>query len=343
MTTGYVYDPIFLEHTQPGHPESARRLKAVMAELESSGLLRLLAQVPSRAATLEELTYAHARSYVERVQRFSQMGGGYLDPDTYANDRTFDAATVAAGSLVDLLSAVIDGRLRNGFALVRPPGHHATRDKAMGFCIFNNVAIAALAARSRPGVERVAIVDFDVHHGNGTQSILEDDPNALYVSTHQYPFYPGTGGAYETGRGRGNGTTVNLPLPALVGDEGFKVVYSEILVPVLRRFQPHLILVSAGYDAHWCDPLAGLGLSLTGYAWICDALLNLAEELSAGKIVFSLEGGYDLDVLTAGVANSIRLLLGRTNVDDELGVSERAEPDITNYLELVKRIHLGAA
>ena len=343
MTTGYVYDPVFLQHTLPGHPESTRRLTAVITALESAGLLRLLEQVPSRAATWDELAYAHARSHVERVDRVSRTGGGYFDPDTYANSHTFEAAAMAAGSLIDLVSAVIDGRVSNGFAFVRPPGHHATRDRAMGFCIFNNVAIAALAARRRPTIERIAIVDFDVHHGNGTQSILEHDPDVLYVSSHQYPFYPGTGGHHEIGRGRGKGTTVNLPLPVGVGDEGFKAIYSQILIPVVRRFQPHLILVSAGYDAHWCDPLAGLGLSLTGYAWICDALLNLAEELSAGKIVFSLEGGYDLDVLTAGVANSIRLLLGRTNVDDELGVSERAEPDITNYLELVKRIHLGAA
>ena len=342
MTTGYVYDPIFLEHTQSGHPESARRLTAVMAELESAGLLNLLERIPSRAATLEELAYAHDKPHIARVKRLSQTGGGYLDPDTYANSHTFDAAAVAAGSLVDLLLAVIGGRVRNGFALIRPPGHHATRDQAMGFCIFNSVAIAALAAQRQPAIERVAIVDFDVHHGNGTQSILEADPNTLYLSSHQYPFYPGTGGAYETGRGRGKGTTVNLPLPAGVGDEGFRAVYSEILIPVMRRFQPHLILVSAGYDAHWTDPLAGLGLSLMGYVWICQTLLNLAEELSAGKIVFALEGGYDLDVLTAGVANSIRLLLGRDDVEDNVGQSPRTEPDMREYVEAVRGIHQGA-
>jgi len=338
-TTGYVYDPIFLKHTQPWHPESAQRLEAILAELKSTGLLDLLQQVPSRAATPEELAYVHPASYIDLVKEISQSGGGHLDPDTYTTSYTYDAATVAAGSLIDLTLAAIDSQVKNGFAFVRPPGHHAMPNRAMGFCIFNNVAIAARAARQQRDIERVAIVDFDVHHGNGTQTIFEEDPGVLYSSTHQYPHYPGTGRLQETGRGKGEGTIVNFPLPAGVGDEGFQAIYTEVLIPVIQRFKPQLIIVSAGYDCHWSDPLAGLGLSLAGMAWISKTLVNLAEELCAGKIVFALEGGYNLDVLSEGVANSVKALLGRDDFTDSPGKSPRREPDLTEYLAEVKKIH----
>ena len=337
--TGYVYDPIFLKHTQPGHPEHAGRLEAIMAELESSGLLALLQPIPSRAATIAELSAVHPLFHIERVQQISQAGGGHLDPDTYANRDTYDAAIMAAGSLINLTFAVLDGQINNGFACIRPPGHHATREEAMGFCVFSNVAIAAKAAQSQRGIERVAIVDFDVHHGNGTQEIFEDDPTVLYTSTHQYPHYPGTGSLRETGRGQGAGATVNFPLSAGVGDQGFQAIYTEVLTPVMRRFKPQLILVSAGYDCHWNDPLANLGLSLAGLAWISQTLVTLAEELCAGKIVFALEGGYNLQVLSLGVANSVRALLGRYDFADPLGKSPRPEPDLTEYLAEIKKIY----
>ena len=339
ITTGYVYDPIFLKHTQPGHPESAQRLEAILAELESSGVLASLQHIPSRAATLEELAYVHPISHIERAKQISQAGGGYFDLDTYATRDTYDAAATAVGSLIDLTLAVIDGQVNNGFAFIRPPGHHAMPDEAMGFCIFSNVAIAAKAAQLQRGIERVAIVDFDVHHGNGTQAIFEADPTVLYTSTHQYPHYPGTGSLREIGRGQGAGFTINFPLPAGVGDEGFQKIYTEALIPVMRRFNPQLILVSAGYDCHWNDPLASLGLSLTGMAWISQTLVKLAEEVCAGKIVFALEGGYNLDVLSAGVANSVKALLGRDDFTDPLGKSPRREPDLTEYLAEVKKIH----
>jgi len=339
ITTGYVYDPIFLKHTQPGHPESAQRLKAILAELESSGVLASLRQIPSRAATLEELSYVHPISHIERAKQISQAGGGYFDPDTYATRDTYDAAVTAVGSLIDLTLAVIDGQVNDGFAFIRPPGHHAMPDGAMGFCIFSNVAIAAKAVQLQRGLERVAIVDFDVHHGNGTQAIFEADPTVLYTSTHQYPHYPGTGSLREIGRGKGEGFTVNFPLPAGVGDGGFQKIYTEALIPVMRRFNPQLILVSAGYDCHWNDPLASLGLSLTGMAWISQTLVKLAEEVCTGKIVFALEGGYNLDVLSVGVANSVKALLGRDDFTDPLGKSPRREPDLTEYLAEVKKIH----
>ncbi|MBD3307672.1 histone deacetylase [candidate division KSB3 bacterium] len=338
-STGYVYDPIFLKHTWPGHPESAQRLQAIMPELESSGLLPLLEKIPARAATIEELSTVHPVSHIRRIEEICRAGGGHLDPDTYTNRDTYEAAIVAAGGLIELTLAVLDEQLRNGYALVRPPGHHALPSRAMGFCIFNNVAIAARAAQQQRQLERVAIVDFDVHHGNGTQAVFEDDPTVLYISTHQYPHYPGTGRVNEIGHGSGTGSIVNFPLSAGVGDTGFRRIYTEVLAPLIRRFQPDLILVSAGYDGHWHDPLAGLGLSLTGMTWIAQTLRTLAEEVCGGRLVFTLEGGYDLDVLKLGVANSLRVLLGRDDMVDPLGLSPRHEPDVTELLAEVKRLH----
>ena len=338
--TGYVYDPIFLAHTQPGHPEGAHRLEAILEELEAKGLLAELSQIPSRPTQQEELTTVHPESHITHVAQACRSGRGYLDPDTYVNEHSYTAATTAAGSLIDLTLAVVDGQRDNGFALVRPPGHHAIAERSMGFCIFSNVALAARAAQVQRGVDRIAIVDFDVHHGNGTQAVLEEDPRVLFISTHQYPHYPGTGGLHETGRGDGTGATINFPLPAQVGDVGFVAVYTEVLAPAVRRFQPQLILVSAGYDAHWKDPLAQLGLSLTRIAWMSQTLVALANELCEGKIVFTLEGGYDVEVLSQGVANSIRALLGRDDFTDSLGPSPHPEPDLSDYLAQLKELHL---
>lgn len=337
--SGYVYDPIFLKHTQAGHPEGAQRLEAIIKELESSGLLASLQQIPSRAATIEELSYVHPASHIDMVKASSARGGGHLDPDTYTTPDTYDAATIAVGSLVDLTLAVIDGQVNNGFAFVRPPGHHATRNRAMGFCIFSNVAIAAKAAQKQRHLERIAIVDFDVHHGNGTQDVFEEESTVLYSSTHQYPHYPGTGRIDDTGRGSGTGTIINFPLSAGVGDDGFQAIYHEVLIPALHRFQPQLLLISAGYDCHWNDPLASLGISLEGLAWISQILIQTAVELCEGKIVFALEGGYNLDVLRLGVANSVRALLGREDFVDPFGKSPRREPNLMEYLKEVKKIH----
>jgi len=339
MSTGYVYDPIFLKHTYRGHPESADRLHAILRALTEAGLQTALTQIPARAATRDELAYAHHPGYIARVEEVSARGGGHLDPDTYTTPHTYQAAATAAGSLIDLTLAVVDGTVQNGFALVRPPGHHATPNRAMGFCLFCNVAIAARAAQRQRGLQRVAIVDFDVHHGNGTQDIVYDDPGIFFCSSHQYPYYPGTGSLTETGEGEAQGTVMNFPLKAGVGDEGFKALYTEVLLPALRRFQPQLILVSAGYDAHWDDPLAQLGLSLAGMAWLSQTLVAAADELCDGKIVFTLEGGYNLHVLGNGVANSIKALLGRADFADPFGPSPWAEPDIRPFVQRLQTIH----
>ncbi len=339
MSTGYVFEKIFKQHNLPSHPENARRLAAVIDYLADQTLLPQLVAVPSRPATPEELTRCHHPRHIQLVEETSRNGGGMLDPDTYTNEFSYDAAVHAAGGLIDLTAAVVHGRLDNGFALVRPPGHHATPTRAMGFCLFGNVAIAARAARLDHGLERVAIVDFDVHHGNGTQAILDEDPTVLFVSSHQYPYYPGTGDLQEIGRGQAKGAKINIPLSARVGDEGFKRLYGEVVFPILRRFQPQLILVSAGFDAHWDDPLASVGLSLTGYRWLSQNLIDLAAEFCQGRIVFTLEGGYNLQVLAPGVGNVFRALLGNDEVDDPLGPSSYPEPDVSGLLAELKKIH----
>jgi len=339
IKTGIVYDPIFLKHTQPGHPENADRLNAILNNLELNKLLPLLEKVPSRRATLEELCYCHSENYIERVKEVCRKGGGYLDPDTYTNEYSFDAATTAVGSLIDLTKNVCSGSLKNGFALVRPPGHHALAESGMGFCIFGNAAIAAKAALKNFKVENVAIVDFDVHHGNGTEAMVKGDPNILYISTHQYPFYPGTGSKTETGSDTAAETVLNIPLEPGVGDEGFLKIYDELIIPKLIKFKPGLIIVSAGYDAHWNDPLANLSLSLKGYSWIAKILVDLSEKLCRGKIVFTLEGGYNLEVLSKGVANSIRELLNRDDNEDPFGKPPQREPEISELLIELKKIH----
>jgi acetoin utilization deacetylase AcuC-like enzyme len=222
---------------------------------------------------------------------------------------------------------------------VRPPGHHAMPGHGMGFCLFGNVAIAAQAARVDRGIDRVLIVDFDVHHGNGTQAMVEEDSAVCFISTHQYPYYPGTGAAREIGIGPGEGTVVNMPLSAGAGDKVFQQLYQQVVIPFARRFEPDLILVSAGFDAHWDDPLASLGLSLGGYAWIVQTLNSLAQELCDGRIVFTLEGGYHLQVLSHGILNTFHALLGDEIVEDPLGPARWTEPDASDYVASLRQLH----
>ncbi len=339
MATGYVYHPLFQEHNLPGHPENAERLTRVMTLLEQSGVLARLVPIEARPATTEELQHAHTPSHIERVRLMAERGGGHLDPDTYVRPRSYDAACMAAGGLLAAVEKVCAGQIANGFALLRPPGHHATRSQAMGFCLFNNVAVAAHHALTLPGIERVFIVDFDVHHGNGTQEIFESDPRVFYASTHQYPYYPGTGHWRESGYGEGAGTVLNVPLPAGVGDGGYGRIFDDLLWPLVRRFKPDLILVSAGYDAHWQDPLAMMRLSLAGYARLARTLVEMAREHSGGRILFALEGGYHLDVLAHGVLNTFYALLGEETLSDPLGPAPGGEQDISDLLNLLRQQH----
>jgi acetoin utilization deacetylase AcuC-like enzyme len=339
MGTAYVYDPIYLEHDLPSHPENARRLRRILSVLNQEEIIPLLTSLEPRPATVAELQRVHTATHIEHVQRLAESGGGYLDPDTYTSPRSFDAAVMAAGGLVRAVEAVLENEVANGFALVRPPGHHATPTRAMGFCLFNNVAVAAQAALADTNVERVFIADFDVHHGNGTQDIFADDPAIFYFSTHQYPHYPGTGRWNETGTGRGTGTVLNVPLPSQVGDAGYAQVFAELVWPLAVRFKPDLILVSAGYDAHWSDPLAQMSLSLTGYAWLGQELVAMANQLCKGRIVWTLEGGYQLDVLAYGVLNSFRAMLGESTIADPLGPSPYPERPVDALITRLKEIH----
>jgi len=341
MATGYVYHPIFLEHDLPGHPENQRRLKILLRVLEEYKMLPRLMPIAALPITPARLERVHERHYVEQVQSMAQRGGGHLDMDTYVRAASYEAAQMAAGGLVEATRAVLEGEMDNAFALVRPPGHHALRSRGMGFCLFNNVAVAARYALAEYKLDRILIVDFDVHHGNGTQAEFEGDPAVMYVSTHQYPYYPGTGHWSETGYGRGAGNIVNVPLSGRVGDKGFARIFQEVVEPAAWRFQPQLILVSAGYDAHWDDPLASMLLSVGGYSAIAKALVALAKELCAGKLVFTLEGGYHLEALAYSILNTFAVLLADESwqLVDPLGPAPDGERPVDDIIEQVKQVH----
>ncbi len=338
--TAYTYDSLFGEHHLPGHPENRARLERIMAELASAGLLARMTLIPPRPAGFDLLARVHDAAYVRELAEFAQRSGGHLDADTYVRPRSFAAVDLAAGGAAELARAVVEGRARNGIALVRPPGHHAVRQAGMGFCLLNNVAVAAQAVLDECGVKRILVVDWDVHHGNGTQDIFYGSAQVLFFSTHQYPYYPGTGGVQEIGAGAGRGYTVNVPLPAGVGDEGFGRAYAAILAPLAERFRPELILVSAGFDAHWDDPLAGLRLSLDGYWSLSQTVLGLADRLCEGRVVAVLEGGYNLAVLSNGVANLCRALLGDTAPGpDPLGPSPWPERRADDVMRSICQLH----
>jgi acetoin utilization deacetylase AcuC-like enzyme len=339
MSTAYVYDPIYLEHDLPGHPEHAGRLRHILQVLRKEGMLQKLELVAPRAATVEELERVHDPRLIQQVRRTAEAGGGHLDADTYVSRRSFDAALMAAGGVVRAVEEVLSGEIGNAFALVRPPGHHATPTRSMGFCLFNNIAVAARAALAQDGVGRVLIVDFDVHHGNGTEDIFADDPDVLYVSTHQYPHYPGTGNWSEMGYGEGTGTVLDVPLPPGVGDAGYAQILSELVWPLAERYRPDLVLVSAGYDAHWNDPLAQMELSLTGYAHLTHELVDMAAQLCDGRIVFTLEGGYQLNVLAYGVLNALYALLGDATIADPIGPSSRPSRPVDGIVARLRDLH----
>lgn len=310
-----------------------------MRVLRETGVLARLTALEPIPATDAQLEAVHTKEHIKRVKDTVARGGGNLDPDTYTNSRSLDAALLAAGAVVRGVDAVMKGEVDNAFALVRPPGHHATHNRAMGFCLFNNVAVGAAHALNSHNLERVLIVDYDVHHGNGTQDIFYRSPIVLYFSTHQYPYYPGTGNWTDIGEGAGQGYTVNVPLSAYVGDEGYRRIFDDLLYPLGERYHPELILVSVGYDAHWRDPLAMENLSLAGYTTLARTLIELAREQCAGRIVFVLEGGYDIPVCANGVANTFRALLGDTEIPDPIGPSKRAEPDVGDYVEQLRGAH----
>ncbi len=294
-----VEDPRFRDHRGPAsHPERPERLLAVA---EALGAVRsALTPLAARSASDDELLLVHDRAHLDAVANAALRAPAQLDADTYVSSQSLAVAKLAAGSTIDLVRAVVSGRAACGIAAVRPPGHHAESNRPMGFCLFNNVAIAARALQQQ-GVGRVLILDWDVHHGNGTQHSFEGDPSVLYFSTHQFPYYPGTGDFGEAGSGRGAGATVNVPLPAGSGDDLYVGVFQRLLVPVAQSFRPDVILVSAGFDAHRDDPLAAMEVSEGGYRDMTAIARALAEDLCGGRIAFILEGGYSQTGLREGV------------------------------------------
>ncbi|MEW6544949.1 MAG: histone deacetylase [Nitrospirota bacterium] len=309
--TGFVYHPDYLNHDMgAGHPESPERLRAIVARLEAGGLIGRLTRIKPAPVADEWITLIHEPAYLASLKAKAPSSGRVsLDPDTPICPGSLPAAYLAAGGGLAAADAIMAGQVQNAFCAVRPPGHHAERNRAMGFCLFNNVAIAARYLQRRHGVNRVLIVDWDVHHGNGTQQAFYRDPTVLFFSTHQYPHYPGTGGATERGEGQGEGTTINVPMSAGEGDDGYREIFERVLVPAADAFKPDFVLVSAGFDAHREDPLAGMGLTEDGYGALTKIVLDIARRHSQGRVLSCLEGGYNLAALSASVERHLLTML----------------------------------
>lgn len=356
MTTALVYDPICLEHLTPsGHPERPQRVELAFKYLEGlqwlarDGLVQLL----PRAATSDELAAVHERTYIEEVAEVSRQAAEHdailaLGTDTYVSAQSYAAALKAAGAPLTAIDAILKGDIDNAFCLVRPPGHHAVAEAPMGFCIFNNVAVAARYALDQHDLERVMIIDYDVHHGNGTQEMFYDDPRVLYFSVHQAPFYPGTGQWDERGEGLALGTTINVPLPAGAGFDTYEAIFRQIMVPAADRFKPQLILVSAGFDAHWKETEAttgllspGMLLSTAGFAKLNQMIINLANALCQGRLVLVLEGGYEQQATASCIATCINLLLGDDAAVDSYGPAPQLPYNINRdaLISELRRIH----
>jgi histone deacetylase 6 len=333
MPTGLLYDDRFLLHRAPyQHPEHPGRLAAIRNQIVTEGLVDRCERVPAREANAEELRAIHTQGLIDAIQATSRRDFTELDPDTYACRDSAEAATLAAGGLAGLATLIIHGDLENGFALVRPPGHHAEADLAMGFCLFNNVAIAARAAQAA-GASRVLIVDWDVHHGNGTQHSFWDDPSVLYFSAHQFPFYPGTGAADEVGGPHARGRTVNVPWAAGMGDAEYLAAFDRVLLPIARSFRPEIVLVSAGFDAADGDLLGQMRVTPDGFAAMTAGLRTLA----GGRLVLALEGGYNLDAIAASAAACLRVLLAETTASQDTRPRQQIAPEAERALDRVRR------
>jgi acetoin utilization deacetylase AcuC-like enzyme len=301
--TGLVAHPRCQDHyAGPGHPERPERLAAILERLEASGVASGLERLTAPPAARAHLDGVHASAYLDAVAEACSRGRSLLDGgDTYVCDASFEAAVLASGGVIAAVERVLDGRWRNAFVAVRPPGHHAEEAQAMGFCLINHIAVAARYLRTAGGLERVAIVDWDVHHGNGTQHLFERDPSVFFASLHQYPHYPGTGAASERGKGPGEGATLNCPLPAGSGDVEWLDALERRVLPALEDFRPQFVLVSAGFDAHVLDPLSGTRVTEDGYRRMTRAVNDLARRTAGGRVVALLEGGYQLGALARSV------------------------------------------
>ncbi|MBN1627827.1 MAG: histone deacetylase [Deltaproteobacteria bacterium] len=338
--TGILTDIRYLDHDMGAyHPESPQRLKAIYEMLEEPDMKDIFFKIPARKAEKEELEFIHSSVYINMIASSEGKDSVYLDGDTRTSVGTYTAALLAAGGLCEAVSMVNSGRLKNAFCLVRPPGHHAERNRAMGFCIFNNIAIGARYAQRRLGLKRIMIVDWDLHHGNGTQHSFEDDPSILYFSMHQYPYYPGTGSYYETGTGKGEGFTVNVPLSTGCGEEDYVAVFERLLSPIALEFRPEMILVSAGFDIHEGDPLGGMEVTSEGFAGIMAAIMDIAERCCDGKMVITLEGGYNIKGQSDSVKAVLKEIAGITKTDFTALAKRADKTKIDHILNPVIAIH----
>lgn len=310
VRTALIWSTDFQRHDTGNHPECPERIIALERALSNAGMFTDRPVYDPLPATTDHITAVHAPALMERVQRTAANGGAWMDPDTYVSAESYEIALLAAGAAVQAVDLVMTAAERRVFSLARPPGHHAEKNREMGFCLFNNVAVAARHARDAHGLSRVAIVDWDVHHGNGTQAIFWDDPGVLFVSLHQFPYFPGTGAAGERGSGRGEGYTVNVPLPAGSDEAVYRSAFDDIVLPALDAYQPELLMISAGFDAHVDDPLADMRLTTGSFAYMASALADCATRWCDGRLVLVLEGGYNLQALGDSVVTTIQALDG---------------------------------
>ncbi len=299
MTTGLLYDPVFLQHkTSLGHPECSERLDISVRHLKQQPWFNSLTHLAPKTAELKWIESIHNFDYIKRAKATCLAGNNFLDSmDVSVSARSYEIALMAAGAVLEIANKVISKEINNGLALIRPPGHHAEQDRALGFCLFNNVAILAKYLQKQHQLDKILILDWDVHHGNGTQHSFESDPSVLYISTHQYPFYPGTGAYSETGIGKGAGLTLNCPMPAGANDNDYKLAFKDKILPKIDTFKPEAIIISAGFDAHIDDPLGQVNLSADFYTWMTERVMEKAEQYSDKRIISVLEGGYNLDML----------------------------------------------
>ena len=310
MKTAYIYDPVFLTHdTGMGHPETSQRLVSAHALLSSQDWYGNLLLPGSRDAETKWIETVHSSGYVQRIKASCEAGMPMIDtPDVRVCPQSYAVSLRAVGSLLELADRVMAEEVDNGFAMVRPPGHHAEDSTAMGFCLFNGIAVAARYLQQRHGLERILILDWDVHHGNGTQHMFEEDPDVFYISLHQYPHYPGTGALYETGTGKGEGATLNCPMSPGLGDDAYREAFSQRILPAARNFHPDAILISAGFDAHYADPLGAIRLNNGSFTWMTQEMMSLADDYCGGRLISVLEGGYDFTALAESVTEHVRVL-----------------------------------
>jgi len=308
--TGFVYHPDYLKHASFfDHPENPERLNALITYLKENELWDKLEHITPEPADVKWIEEIHSGNYISYVKKACEEGISYLDGDTYLCRESYSIALLAASGVLSAVEGIMNKKIKNAFCAVRPPGHHAEKNAGMGFCIFNNIAVGARYIQKKYEIERVAIIDWDVHHGNGTQNSFYDDDTVLYISLHQYPHYPGTGNRYELGTGKGDGFTLNFPMPSGAGDDEYLKVFDEELIPSLNNFEPQFILISAGFDAHANDPLSGIALTDDAYEQMSELLLESAKKNADGRLISVLEGGYNLRVLGKTIGLHIQKLI----------------------------------